>query len=125
MTKSSPPNNPPKNTKPDPNNWIPDEIREEFKVKISTTGKLTEYEHKIDKNFPGDSLSKNNALQVARLFLSDCTTARIIDCWNLNNWELVKDDKKIETGEQFLGTMIGDYSRTGISTMLNTGTIIG
>ena len=36
----------------------------------------------------------------------------------------IKDDI-ISTGEQFLGTMMGDYSRTGISTMLNTGTIIG
>jgi hypothetical protein len=35
------------------------------------------------------------------------------------------DDKKIETGQQFLGTLMGDYSRTGISTMLNTGTIVG
>ena len=39
--------------------------------------------------------------------------------------QLIKDDQKIETGMQFLGTMMGDYSRTGISTMLNTGTIIG
>ena len=39
--------------------------------------------------------------------------------------QLIKDDQKIETGKQFLGTMMGDYSRTGISTMLNTGTIIG
>ena len=31
----------------------------------------------------------------------------------------------VETGCQFLGSMIGDYVRTGISTMLNTGTIIG
>ena len=45
-----------------------------------------------------------------------------------NNYGLIqlnKDDQKIETGKQFLGTMMGDYSRTGISTMLNTGTIIG
>ena len=45
-----------------------------------------------------------------------------------NNYGLIQlamDDKKIETGQQFLGTLMGDYSRTGISTMLNTGTIIG
>ena len=35
------------------------------------------------------------------------------------------EDEIIETGMQFMGTMMGDYSRTGISTMLNTGTIIG
>ena len=32
---------------------------------------------------------------------------------------------KIETGKQFLGAIISDYVRTGISTMLNTGTVIG
>ena len=45
-----------------------------------------------------------------------------------NNYGLIQltmDDKKIETGQQFLGTLMGDYSRTGISTMLNTGTIVG
>ena len=30
-----------------------------------------------------------------------------------------------DTGEQFLGTFFGDYSKTGIGTMLTTGTIIG
>ena len=31
----------------------------------------------------------------------------------------------IDTGKIFLGCIIGDYSKTGISTMLNTGTYIG
>ena len=39
---------------------------------------------------------------------------------NLNN-----NNNIIKTNMQFLGTMMGDYSRTAISTMLNTGTIIG
>ena len=39
---------------------------------------------------------------------------------HLNN-----NNNLIKTNMQFLGTMMGDYSRTGISTMLNTGTIIG
>ncbi len=30
-----------------------------------------------------------------------------------------------DTGEQFLGTFFGDYSKTGIGTMLTTGTVIG
>lgn len=30
-----------------------------------------------------------------------------------------------DTGEQFLGTFFGDYSKTGIGTMLTTGTIVG
>ena len=45
-----------------------------------------------------------------------------------NNYSIIKlavGDKYIETGQQFLGTMMGDYVRTGISTMLNTGTVIG
>lgn len=32
---------------------------------------------------------------------------------------------EIETGEQFLGTIMGDHSKTGINTMLNTGTNCG
>ena len=45
-----------------------------------------------------------------------------------NNYGFIRlkiEDEIIETGKQFLGTMMGDYSKTGISTMLNTGTIIG
>lgn len=30
-----------------------------------------------------------------------------------------------ETGEQFLGTFFGDYAKTGIGTMLTTGTLVG
>ena len=45
-----------------------------------------------------------------------------------NNYSMVRlllGDEIIETGKQFLGTFMGDYVRTGISTMLNTGTVIG
>ena len=45
-----------------------------------------------------------------------------------NNYGSIRlniENEIIETGKQFLGTMMGDYTRTGISTMLNTGTIIG
>ena len=45
-----------------------------------------------------------------------------------NNYSMIKlmvEEKTIETGKQFLGTMMGDYVRTGICTMLNTGTVIG
>jgi len=31
----------------------------------------------------------------------------------------------VNTGETFIGAMIGDFVRTGISTMLNTGSFIG
>jgi hypothetical protein len=30
-----------------------------------------------------------------------------------------------DTGQQFLGTFFGDHAKTGIGTMLNTGSVIG
>ena len=37
----------------------------------------------------------------------------------------ISKDLEINTLKQFLGVFIGDYTRTGISTMLNSGTFIG
>ena len=45
-----------------------------------------------------------------------------------NNYSDVKfqiGDNVIDTKQIFLGCMIGDYTKTGISTMINTGTYIG
>ncbi len=45
-----------------------------------------------------------------------------------NNYGSIRiqiEEDEIETGLQFLGSIISDYVRTGISTMLNTGTVIG
>lgn len=47
-----------------------------------------------------------------------------------NSYDKVKvwsypDNKFIRTGLQFCGLIMGDHSKTGISTMLNTGTVIG
>ena len=45
-----------------------------------------------------------------------------------NNYGSIRiqiEGDEIETGRQFLGSIISDYVRTGISTMLNTGTVIG
>ena len=45
-----------------------------------------------------------------------------------NNYGKIKFDlgsKKIDSNEIFIGSMIGDFSKIGISTMLNTGTYIG
>ena len=45
-----------------------------------------------------------------------------------NNYSRIKFrfiDKVIETNKIFLGAMIGDFTRTGISTMINTGSYIG
>lgn len=47
-----------------------------------------------------------------------------------NNYAMVKiwDYKKnrfSDTGQQFCGLLMGDHSKTGINTMLNTGTVVG
>lgn len=45
-----------------------------------------------------------------------------------NNYSNVKfeiEEREIDTGMIFIGCMIGDYTKTGISTMINTGTYIG
>jgi len=47
-----------------------------------------------------------------------------------NNYGLISayfypDEKKIDTQINFLGTIIGDHSKTGINTTINTGTVIG
>lgn len=42
-----------------------------------------------------------------------------IKCWNY------EQQKMIESGLQFLGLIMGDHSKTGINTMLNTGTVVG
>ena len=46
-----------------------------------------------------------------------------------NNYSNVKvrlgSNKLINTNQKFVGSFIGDYARTGISTMLNTGTVVG
>lgn len=47
-----------------------------------------------------------------------------------NNYQSVKshsypDKRKIDTGSQFLGAVIGDHSKTGINCSINTGCVIG
>jgi|SRR5690554_2832126 len=47
-----------------------------------------------------------------------------------NNYQEIKvyfypQQKKIETGSQFMGTIIGDHTKTGINSAINTGTVIG
>ncbi|HEX6982903.1 MAG TPA: GlmU family protein [Balneolaceae bacterium] len=40
----------------------------------------------------------------------------------ITNWN---NQEEIETGQQFLGTVMGDHSKTAINTQLNTGTMCG
>lgn len=47
-----------------------------------------------------------------------------------NNYSIIKtrykaDMAQVNTGMQFLGSIIGDHTKTGINTMLNTGSVIG
>jgi UDP-N-acetylglucosamine diphosphorylase/glucosamine-1-phosphate N-acetyltransferase len=47
-----------------------------------------------------------------------------------NNYSTVKvfdwkTKKEFDTGQQFIGTIMGDHSKTGINSMLNTGTMCG
>jgi len=45
-----------------------------------------------------------------------------------NNYSQIKfkfDNREVQTKRLFLGSMIGDFTRIGIATMLNTGTFIG
>jgi len=44
------------------------------------------------------------------------STIRIVN-WN--------DREEVETGQQFIGTIMGDHSKTAINTQLNTGTVCG
>ena len=45
-----------------------------------------------------------------------------------NNYGLVKsyaDGREVQTGSQFVGMTAGDHAKTGINTMINTGSVIG
>jgi UDP-N-acetylglucosamine diphosphorylase/glucosamine-1-phosphate N-acetyltransferase len=47
-----------------------------------------------------------------------------------NNYDEVRlwdysEERFVKTGQQFCGLIMGDHSKTGINTMLNTGTVIG
>ncbi|MDD5382074.1 MAG: hypothetical protein PHH60_00230 [Candidatus Margulisbacteria bacterium] len=45
-----------------------------------------------------------------------------------NNYGTVKvivHGKEVDSGQQFLGCFIGDYAKTGIGTLINTGAVIG
>ncbi len=44
---------------------------------------------------------------------------------NYSNIRIKTDGKEFDTGMKFLGSIIGDHSKTSINTMLNTGSIIG
>lgn len=44
---------------------------------------------------------------------------------NYGTIRITQGGREIDTGRMFLGSLIGDHAKTGINTMLNTGTMIG
>lgn len=60
-----------------------------------------------------------------------CNLGSDTNCSNLkNNYDIVKvwnyyEQRFIDSGLQFVGLIMGDHSKTGINTMLNTGTVVG
>jgi UDP-N-acetylglucosamine diphosphorylase/glucosamine-1-phosphate N-acetyltransferase len=45
-----------------------------------------------------------------------------------NNYGMIRitqEGREVDTGRMFLGTLFGDHAKTGINTMLNTGSVIG
>ena len=44
---------------------------------------------------------------------------------NYGSIRVVINDKTVDSKVQFVGSIIGDHSKTSINTMLNTGTVIG
>jgi UDP-N-acetylglucosamine diphosphorylase / glucose-1-phosphate thymidylyltransferase / UDP-N-acetylgalactosamine diphosphorylase / glucosamine-1-phosphate N-acetyltransferase / galactosamine-1-phosphate N-acetyltransferase len=44
---------------------------------------------------------------------------------NYGTVKMVVNGKEADTGEQFLGCVIGDYAKTGIGTLITTGAVIG
>lgn len=39
--------------------------------------------------------------------------------------DMIINGKKVDTGKQFMGLVMGDHSKSGINTMFNTGTVVG
>lgn len=56
---------------------------------------------------------------------ADTNTSNLKNTYeNVKAWSYA-ENSFIDTGTQFCGLMMGDHSKTGINTMLNTGTIVG
>ncbi len=56
---------------------------------------------------------------------ADTVTSNLKNNYSEIRTTLPFSDESYKTGMQFLGSIIGDHSKTGINTMLNTGSIIG
>ena len=56
---------------------------------------------------------------------ADTVTSNLKNNYSQVRTRLPHSENMFDTGMQFLGSIIGDHSKTGINTMLNTGSIIG
>ncbi|MCH2449597.1 MAG: hypothetical protein MK198_05565 [Gracilimonas sp.] len=78
------------------------------------------YSNKAHDGFCGNSIFGQwvnlGANTITSNLKNDYKSVKVID------WQT---EKSIETGRQFLGTIMADHSKTAINTMLNTGTICG
>lgn len=58
-------------------------------------------------------------------FGADTNSSNLKNTYDTINCYDYRSGKMINSGQQFLGLLMGDHSKTGINTMLNTGTVIG
>ena len=56
---------------------------------------------------------------------ADTNTSNLKNNYGTVKFRDWKSGKEIDTGQQFIGTVMGDHSKTGINAMLNTGTLCG
>lgn len=78
------------------------------------------YSNKVHDGFVGDSvIAEWCNLGAGTNFSNLKNTYDQVKIWSFS------EKRFVETGLQFCGTIMGDHSKTGINTMLNTGTVIG
>lgn len=81
---------------------------------------IMDYSNKVHDGFLGNSVLGNWCNLGADTNNSNLkNNYSPVQCWNY------PQNKYIATGLQFCGITVGDHSKTGINTMLNTGTVIG
>lgn len=56
---------------------------------------------------------------------ADTNTSNLKNNYSNVSFRSWSSDEEVDTGQQFIGTIMGDHSKTGINTMLNTGTLCG
>lgn len=98
----------------------------------TTIGRWAKAGGEIGKSILGDFSNKGHEGFLGNSIIGEwCNLGADTNTSNLkNNYDIVKlwnyrEESFKRTGEQFLGTVMGDHSKCGINTMLNTGTVVG